>query len=101
MSEEMTREDAIKILKRELGVPIDIKVFPEVSIALNMAIEALENKKSGYWKNVGNNPNYSPFDGSSPYIYKCSCCGSGSGDYLTKYCYECGAKMEDIEDDNR
>lgn len=45
----MTREDAIKILKRELGVSIDIKVFPEVLIAFNMAIEALEQEPKIRW----------------------------------------------------
>ena len=39
----MTREEAINILNREFG-DSDNEVFPEVSIALKMAIKALEQE---------------------------------------------------------
>ena len=54
----------------------------------------IENKESeqGEWLYLGNNPSYSPFDGSSPDLYQCSNCR-----YITesrmRYCPECGRKM--------
>ena len=41
----MKSEEAIEVLKRELN-SADIKIFPEVKCALDMAIEALEKQIS-------------------------------------------------------
>ena len=47
--------------------------------------------KHGEWIRF-NNPNYSPFDASSKYLYECPFCGAV--EYKRrKHCPECGAKM--------
>lgn len=35
----------------------------------------------------------------SDYEWECSACGYGLSDYRTTYCYDCGAKMDEVEDD--
>ena len=49
------------------------------------------DKTDNGWVLIGNNPNYSPFDGSGEYIFKCPKC-----DYKTTketpYCPICGSK---------
>ena len=39
-----------------------------------------------------NNPNYSPFDGSSEYTYRCSNCGK-EHESKSPFCEHCGASM--------
>lgn len=34
----------------------------------------------------------------SDYEWECSACGYGLSDYRTTYCYDCGAKMDEVEE---
>ena len=61
-----------------------------VETALNIAIEALENQKTGHWIDVTNGRGGHKCDNCHEYAPSYQ-----SGDeYLTKYCPNCGAKME-------
>lgn len=85
----MTREEAAKILQDSVdevfnaGVEI---ISRDGEIAVELAIEALMERKTGAWihqyKEI---PNMSTF--------KCSCCGCVD-EFAAKYCSNCGAKME-------
>ncbi|MBO7733858.1 MAG: hypothetical protein J6S67_14945 [Methanobrevibacter sp.] len=75
----MTREEALEILNT-------IPTIHEQVDALEMAIEALENQKTGHW--IKDEEMSIMFD-----IWKCSECGGG-GDKHFKYCSYCGSKME-------
>lgn len=83
----MTREEAIKILNSLFLVAEVLKVGKEkrreIKEALNMAIEALSEERTGEWvdRNDEDVWNY------------CSVCGEQSID-LFDYCPKCGAKME-------
>lgn len=48
--------------------------------------------RHGKWIRM-NNTLYSPFDGSSPYIYFCSRCNAEEKS-ARKFCPECGCKMD-------
>lgn len=48
--------------------------------------------RHGRWIRT-NNPGYSPFDGSSPYIYFCDQCHAEEKS-ARKFCPECGCKMD-------
>lgn len=102
----MTREEAIKILRREieclshtkcedciLEVTCDpIKTTPydsEYIEAYKMAISALSENK-GEWKRI-----------SPARIYECSCCGQNvmtSDIECYKFCHGCGVKMEGVKE---
>ena len=78
----MTKIEALKILD-------EIPTIGEQVDALEMAIEALEERKTGKWIYLNSNS------------FKCSLCGNflnfngvnaGRGD--ANYCPNCGAKME-------
>ena len=78
----MTNEEAINILNRELGDP-DIKIFLDASMALKMAIKALEQEsKTGHWIDTGSGQ-------------KCSKCHEIQYGYDNHrfYCANCGIKM--------
>lgn len=63
--------------------------------AVKMAIEALKEwKERGVWIRT-ENPTYSPFDNSKPYIYQCSIC-LNKFNRSEKYCPQCGARMRDV-----
>ena len=51
-------------------------------------------QRTGHWIKR-NNPNYSPFDGSQSDISICSECGLKTEWKSTKFCPNCGAKMEE------
>ena len=34
----------------------------------------------------------------SDYEWECSACGYGLSDYRTTYCYDCGTKMDEVEE---
>ena len=89
----MTREEAIKVLNSSL----ELSYFDITKEALTMAIEALEQpeQKKGEWI-LCENPIYSSFriSGADPYL--CTVCYM-KNDRQTKYCPNCGAKMEEEE----
>ena len=89
----MTREEAIKVLNSSL----ELSYFDITKEALTMAIEALEQpeQKKGKWI-LCENPIYSSFriSGADPYL--CTVCYM-KNDRQTKYCPNCGAKMEEEE----
>lgn len=35
----------------------------------------------------------------SDYEWECSACGYGLSDYRTTYCYDCGAKMDEVKNE--
>lgn len=84
----------IKCLKCETGIDCE-KCRPNWSKekdieALDMAIEALENQKTGHWIMTGDY--YTGAYGSIDYV-KCSCCHEDSLEEGS-YCPNCGAKMK-------
>lgn len=107
----MTKAEAIKRIE-EFGLHYAIDDLPHSAKtveAFSMAIAALTQpeRQTGTERQTGKwfkkyNPNYSPFDYSSEYIYTCSECGfDTTGEY--NYCPKCGAKnkidQEDIQDE--
>lgn len=55
-------------------------------------------RRKGKWIRC-ENPMYSPFDDSDQYTYRCTVCYK-KNDKQTKYCPNCGAKMNGEGDDN-
>ena len=91
---DMTYQDAIWILEH-------VEAHGIAKEAKRIAIEAMERiayREALIKRAVGtqwikeNNPNYSPFDGSSPYNYICPVC-EFKEDHPTNYCSCCGHKM--------
>lgn len=81
----MTKNQAIQRLKE--GAPFSALYVEEWENALNMAIEALQERKSGKW-----------IDHSADGYVECPFCGhlttcEGNIEDL-HYCFWCGAKME-------
>ena len=75
----MTREEALKILDT-------IPTIGEQVDALEMAIKALEQQKTGKWLTLEN---------GNPYWRRCSECDAHRRmiDYFEHYCPSCGCKM--------
>lgn len=86
----MTKERALEVLDH-------IPTIGEQVDALEMAIDALESYKEGKWIKI-NNPNYSPFDGSSTKLFICSICESTQYK-RTKYCPECGSYNGELREE--
>ena len=92
----MTREEAIDWLCR---LKSEIKIFmpyqwqKPFEEALDMAIKALEQEpKTGHWIEEF-------VDTEGEVRFTCSCCGKYQL-FGTDFCYNCGAKMEEVEDEN-
>lgn len=94
----MTKQEAIKVLKKDLKIIDDPKVTmtareweehdDHMRDALEMAIEALEREpKRGYWLEAKE---------EDPCWYRCSECGR-LYDLDENYCPNCGARMEGNE----
>lgn len=88
----MDREEAINILHgiRADNLNLDDAYTKDKYEALNMAIEALENQKTGHWIELG-------CVGNDNYDFKCSECNHSdthSKAVKVNYCWFCGAKME-------
>ena len=90
---DLTREEAIKILKDTL---YDEKTPNDYIKAVKMARESLENQKTGHWEETE--------DYNADVIYRCSVCESAfylecdtPKDNEYNYCPYCGARMEDQE----
>lgn len=81
----MTKEEAIELLKQH-KMESEEDYWLRRAEALGLAIEALENQKTGHW--IENAPEWQNID--PPYI--CSECGNF---HLrkTNYCDQCGVKM--------
>jgi len=82
----MDREEAINILHgiRADNLNLDDAYTKDKYEALNMAIEALENQKTGHWIKEWHIDRFE---------YVCSECDCGE-EFQTHYCPNCGAKME-------
>ena len=81
----MTREEAIEGLKYLVEYDDYGSLHTD---EIKMAIQALQEQKVGKWKayvDYGNHRHW-----------LCSCCGEEG--YKTKFCAECGAKMEGVEE---
>ena len=82
----MTKEEAIEILQNDIRWAKENR-YPYISevkvTALKMAVEALEQSKTGHWLHWSRSS-------------ECSVCGYDTGKYEceSKYCPNCGARME-------
>ena len=90
----MTREEAIEILKPFKACMFDQNGCPisAAAIALDVAIEALEERKTGKW--FPWKAYYDKDHTSWTDELKCSECGYQWGDEEYKFCPMCGTKME-------
>lgn len=87
----MTREEALYILHNETVY------HPDYLDALTMAIEALEQERTGYW--IKYDEGYYVIDRPKPVVHsirECSECHTKIADFCgeLKYCPNCKAKME-------
>ena len=87
----MTREEAIAILEDEAYVLYEDD-SPYNRQAFDMAIEALEEQKTGKW--IPWKAYYGKERKSWSDELKCSECGFKWGDEEYKFCPMCGAEME-------
>lgn len=93
----MTRKEAIEKVKDMMDYIIRFHAPNDVFVDhMNEAIEALkETRPSGEWIEYIN-PNFSPFDGSSPTVKICSVCKfKYAFNPRFAYCPECGASMKE------
>lgn len=96
--EKMNKELAIRILRS-----VVLGINEQTHEAVFMAIKALkaEPVRHGKWIKQ----KYEDTDGSAIDGWECSVCGEGvvwrSDDdiNLEKYCYHCGAKMDEVNDE--
>lgn len=95
MSDLIKREHLIKILedaKRSAYEHWDIdtgNAFEEgINLVKNIPIIEAEPIKHGRWIKSE----------KSDYHWECSNCGYGLTDYRTTYCYDCGARMDEVEE---
>ena len=79
----MTRQEAIESLKRDIH---NATVSHHQTEQYEIAIEALEEQKTGYWIRA---------EHTTRHI--CSNCGKLNLSRFKPYCYECGSKNETIE----
>lgn len=89
----MTREKAIEYLK-SADVTVGREIKTKTAEALEMAIQALEERKTGRWIEV-------LFVGNDNYDWECSECGfkdTHSKDVEVPFCWHCGAEMEGAEE---
>ena len=97
----MTNKEIITILEMSnplRNVPEDMREqFPysELKEAYNRAIEALENQKTGHW--IVYAELTGEWEGTKKYA--CDKCGEKVGVFKSKYCPNCGARMEDKENE--
>jgi hypothetical protein len=96
----MTREEAIVILKYNSNVihkTINGETDPNEVEALDMAIKALKQERTGYW--IKYDEGYYVIDRLKPVVHsirECSECHTKIADFCgeLKYCPNCKAKME-------
>ena len=92
----MTNKEAFRIL---LAIENNVPLTNEQIIAIDTAIKALTQVSAESYKQSGNgwwvyenNTQYSPFDSSEEYVYRCSVCYKKAS-RPTKYCPNCGCFM--------
>ena len=98
----MTNEEAIEKLREisndywdDDGYGVETCSYVDGITAIDMAIEALQERKTGKWVNEGQ---YAPYHGED--AFHCSLCGGRVIEYecqvyeMNPYCKWCGAKME-------
>lgn len=86
----MTNKEAIERIQ---SIKSKVSLYVDV-VSLRMAEEALEKQKTGHWIDVTNGRGGHKCDNCHEYAPSYQ-----SGDeYLTKYCPECGAKMQEVEE---
>jgi len=84
----MTREEAIQVLAN-FYVSTKNPKANHLCEAVYIAIQALKSEpKHGRWIKSK----------KSDYHWECSNCGYGLTDYRTTYCYDCGARMDEVEE---
>ena len=112
----MTRDEAIKILKELAGYEKTMDLIQNYSVsvqdALYMAINALKNEQSAKWVLLSDKDLNGTFDflynGITWLNYECSNCGhrvhnglKDNCDHRTKHCPNCGAKMQEVANDDK
>lgn len=85
----MTNKEAVNEIC-DMANALQIMYKSKQGQALQMAIESLENQKTGHWVKDEMSIMFT--------IWECSECGGG-GDKHFKYCPNCGAKMEGVNDE--
>lgn len=93
----MTREEAAYKLG-DLALRLSNEVYDRYAEALAMAIKALEQpeQKKGKWTNCGNIYAGTAFIDAGYTVFRCSEC-NGSNFKRSKFCPNCGARMEEEE----
>ena len=93
----MTREEAIAVLRREIEPSVydDEKSIVE---ALNMAIEALQDRPEGEWTKTVDGNGWNEW-----WVFKCPLCGATIVDEQSRswkynFCPSCGARMKGGDD---
>ena len=86
----MTREEAIEILKKYKDESEE-DYWVKRAEALGMAIESLESQKTGHWIIYAELTG--EWEGTKKYA--CDKCGEKVGVFKSKYCPNCGARMEE------
>ena len=90
----MTREEAIENLKELLECSYVDRFEDSENEALEMAIKALEQEKTGHWEIIPKDK----WDSSTAPHIKCTRCNCRPfGDVPFAYCPNCGARMESKE----
>lgn len=86
----MTREEAIRVLEPFKACMFDQHGCPisDAAIALDVAIEALNEQKTGKWIQAEDIP--------TEYAVCTNC--KGHGEFYMNYCWHCGSRMEREEE---
>ena len=91
----MTRDEAIAELKTRyltMSQCLDKEELHKANEAIDMAIEVLQTEhRTGKWKVV----KVLPGEWEGMKKYACDKCGEKVGIYISRYCPNCGAKMEE------
>ena len=89
----MTRQEAIQILSTRNAHGVLCGYTSGVTEALDMAIEALQNRPTGVWVDKGGYSECSECGEVAQKVELCDCVY----ERLTKFCPNCGAIMENKE----
>jgi rubrerythrin len=89
----MTNKEAIEFIKTDISRLWDTPQNLEHKEALEKAIEALSEQRTGHWKRIS----MDKYVQHAMAYYRCSECGKDIiGEH--NYCPNCGAKMAESED---